>query len=394
DNRFTDTSGAFYVAGSNTNLPFMTLANIDGSGQPLGPTLSVTPASVSFSLDCGAVSPVTPLSITNTGTESSFAWQAQAIEDNGSGWLLIDTTSGTTPGTVNVSVRPGIAKGTYTGKIRITATDATVQNGTVNIPVSYSALCSGFAVSPTTLNFNLSWGSTASQSVAISGPGPTSWTASVAPVTPTTSCSWLTLGATSGTTPSTVNVLVNAATADLSFKQCLIIFAAVDPSVQGSPKTVTVNLTVPDPGFVVTPTELTIRQPVGAVPVSRDVTIFRPGGTVSWSASALPMSAAADLGEKLANGQATITAEGVSIDGTPVAAPDWLVLSPSAGTTNPTTPSQMQVSVKSGTSAGTYRAVITVAASGDPTLTKPVQFVTVTAYVADFKFSFLPLVMQ
>ncbi len=389
-----DTTGSFYVSSSNTNLPFMTLANVDGAGQTLGPTLSVTPASLSFSLDCGDTSPGKPLSITNSGTASSFAWQAQAIEDNGSGWLLIDTSSGTTPGTVNVSVRPGIAKGTYTGNIRITATDTTVQNRIVNIPVRYDALCSGFAVSPTTLNFNLSWGSTASQSVAISGPGPTSWTASVAPVTPTTSCSWLTLNAMSGTTPSTVNVLVNAATADLSFKQCLIIFAAVDPSVPGSPKTVTINLTVPDPGFVVTPAELSIRQPVGAVPIKSYVTIFRPGGSVSWSASALPISAAADLAEKLADDQATITAEGVSIDGTPVAAPDWLVILPSAGTTNPTTPTLMQVSVKPGTPAGTYNAVITVAASGDPTLTNPVQLVTVNAIVADFKFSFLPLVMR
>ena len=54
----------------------------------------------------------------------------------------------------------------------------------------------------------------------------------------------------------------------------------------------------------------------------------------------------------------------------------------------------MQVSVKQGTPAGTYRAVITVAASGDPTLTNPVQLVTVTAYVAVFKFGFLPLVQN
>jgi hypothetical protein len=392
DVSFTDYPGAFRTWSTSTvsNLPTIALANVDGVS---GPVLSVTPTSLSFSLDCGDASPIKPLSITNSGTGSSFAWQAQAIEDSGSGWLLLDATSGTTPGTVNVSVRPGIAKGSYSGTVRITATDAGIQNTPVNVPVSYTSLCSGFSASPAKLTFNMTWGSTASQSVTVGGPGSSAWTASVAPVSPTTSCSWLTLSAMAGSTPSTVSVFVNAAVADLSDKQCTITFSA--PGVTGSPQYVTVNLTVPDPGFVVTPTDFTIWQKTSAAPVLRYVTIFRPGGAVSWTASALPLSAAADLIEKLANGQATITAEGVTIDGSPVAAPDWLVFTPTAGTTNPTTPTMMQVSVKPGTSVGTYGAVITVAASGDPTLTKPVQLVYVTAIVADnFHFTFLPMVLN
>ena len=108
------------------------------------------------------------------------------------------------------------------------------------------------------------------------------------------------------------------------------------------------------------------------------------------------MSAAAGLDEKLANGQATITAEGVTIDGAPVAAPSWLEFSPSGGTTDPITPTTMQVSVNPGTLPGTYRAVITVAASNaNPAVTNPVQQVYVTAIVADkFYFNYLPLVIK
>jgi hypothetical protein len=395
----TETMGSFYTPLNSSpwvsNLPYMALANVDGPGISAGPTLGVSPTSLSFSLDCGNASPLKPLSITNTGTASNFAWQAQAIEDNGSGWLLLDTTSGTTPGTVNVSVKPGVAKGSYTGKVRITATDSTVQSSPVDVPVSYTALCSGFSVSPTTLDFNLPWGSTVSKSVTVGGPGPTAWTATVAPVAPTTSCSWMTPSALAGTTPSTVDVLVNAAVADLSFKRCTIIFSASSPGVPNSPQYVTVNLTVPDPGFVVTPTDITIWQKTSVAPVIRSVTIFRPGGTVDWAASALPLSAAAGLAEKIANGQVTITAEGVTVDGAPVAAPDWLVFTPTSGTTNPTVPTTMQVSVKPATPVGTYRAVITVASSGDPTVTNPVQQVYVTAVVADnFHFNFLPLVIK
>ncbi len=391
DSQATETTGAFYATANVSNLPFLALANVDGPGTAEGPTLSVTPTSLSFSLDCGDASPNKPLSITNVGTGSSFAWQAQAMEDNGSGWLLLDTTSGTTPGTVNVSVRPGIAKGTYTGKVRITTTDSAVQNKTVDVPVSYAALCSGFAVTPTTLNFDVPWGSTGSQSVAISGPGPTPWNTTVAPVAPTTSCGWLTLSATIGTTPSTVNVLANAATAGVGTKRCTIIFSAVDPSVQNSPQYVTVNLTVPDPGFVASPSEITIWQETAAPRVTRQIRIERPKQATNWTASAQPLSAVADLAEQLANGQATITADGVVIDGVLADPPAWLEFTPTTGTT----PSTMTVNVKPGTPAGTYRAVITVAANGDPTLTNPVQTVYVTAIVANkFYTNRLPLVIQ
>ena len=256
------TTGSFYTPGSVSNLPFMALANVD-TGVASGPALGVTPTSLSFSLDCGGVSPLKPLSITNSGTGSSFAWQAQAIEDNGSGWLLLDTTSGTTPGTVNVSVRPGIAKGNYTGKVRITTTDPAVQNKTVDVPVTYAQLCSGFSVSPTTLNFNVPWGSTGSLSVVVGGPGPTPWTATVAPVSPTTSCSWLTLGA-NGTTPSTVNVFANPPTAGVGLQTVHDHLLGKPIRTPNSPQTVTVNLTVPDPGFAAAPTDITIWQKIGA----------------------------------------------------------------------------------------------------------------------------------
>ena len=90
DSRVTETPGAFYTPGSVSNLPFMAVANVDGPGVVAGPTLSVTPTSLSYSLDCGDVSPVKPLSITNSGTGSSFAWQAQAIEDQVVGGPLAD----------------------------------------------------------------------------------------------------------------------------------------------------------------------------------------------------------------------------------------------------------------------------------------------------------------
>ena len=109
----TETTGSFYAPSSSTTgmsaicRTWRSPTWMPASSQV--PLLGVTPASLSFSLDCGDVSPLKPLSITNAGTGSSFVWQAQAIEANGSDWLLLDgaqsAVQGTTPGTVNVSVK-------------------------------------------------------------------------------------------------------------------------------------------------------------------------------------------------------------------------------------------------------------------------------------------------
>ena len=150
----TETTGAFYATAGVSNLPFMAVANVDGPGITQGPTLGVTPTTLSFSVDYGAVSPIQPLTITNVGSGSSFQWKAQIIE--GSSWLLLDGQTGAvlrnTPGQVNVSVRTdAVDPGTYPGKIRVTTTDSNVANNTVDIPVTLVLRDPGFAASPSAL---------------------------------------------------------------------------------------------------------------------------------------------------------------------------------------------------------------------------------------------------
>ena len=132
----------------------MTLANVDGGGIPQGPTLGVTPTSLSYSLDYGAPSPVKSLAIANVGSGSSFPWQATVLE--GGAWLLLNGTSnpvlGNTPGQVNVSVKTNVvAPGSYTGKIRISTTDSSVLNTPVDVSVSLTIRDPGFAAFPSVL---------------------------------------------------------------------------------------------------------------------------------------------------------------------------------------------------------------------------------------------------
>ena len=104
----------------------------------------------------------------------------------------------------------------------------------------------------------------------------------------------------------------------------------------------------------------------------------------------MSQDATAVLMEKLAIGKATVTSAGPIIDGVMVPPPAWLGFTPDQGTT----PSTMTVSVQPGTAAGTYHAVIVIAA-GDPSVPEGVQLVYVTAVVADhFHFTFLPLITK
>ena len=94
-----------------------------------------------------------------------------------------------------------------------------------------------------------------------------------------------------------------------------IKITATTPGALNSPQNIPVNLTVPDPGFIVYPTQTTIFQKIGAPFVTRQVEIVRPGIPTAWVATALPLNAAAGLEEKLASGEARVTDSGLVIDG-------------------------------------------------------------------------------
>ena len=97
------------------------------------PTLSVSPASLSFSGYTGAPNPAAKtVSVTNTGG-GTLSYTAS---DNAS-WLAVTPASGTAPGTLSVSVNTaGLAQGTYNGAVTVTASGAGGSPAT--IPVSFS----------------------------------------------------------------------------------------------------------------------------------------------------------------------------------------------------------------------------------------------------------------
>ena len=243
-------------------------------------------------------------------------------------------------------------------------------------------------VSPTSLAFNVAWGNPGPQqalTIGNSGAGTIAWTAQV-----TQGNTWLNLGAFSGTTPGTLFVSVNSVAAGVGTHTGNIRITATTPGTLNTPQDIPVTLTVPDPGFLVYPTQMSLLQQIGAPAVTRQIEIVRPGIPTAWVATALPLSAAARLEEKLANGEAKVTDSGLMIDGVQVSPPTWLEFTPDSGTTR----TVMTVNVKAGTPAGTYRGVIVIVAK-DPTVTNPVQSIVVDAGVANqLSFTYLPLISR
>ncbi|MCX7669295.1 MAG: FG-GAP-like repeat-containing protein [Anaerolineae bacterium] len=379
--------GNFRVPPIGTDWPVMVLANLDGAGIPAGPTLNVSPASLAFNLNYGEPSPTKTLSITNVGTSAALPWQAQVTA--GATWLRLDKTQGTTPDQLGVSVVSTTAPGTYTGNIRITATDGTVRNSPVDIPVTLQITGVGLLVSPTILNFDVAWGDPGSAKAVVINAGGASavnWTAEIL-----AGASWLRINTTAGTTPATLYVSVDTVAAGPGTHQGVIKIAATDPQVANSPQYVTVNLTVPDPGFVLYPSQVNIWQQIGAAAVTKEIQVLRPASPTQWVAAALPLGLAAGLPEKLASGAAHLDKHGLTVDGQAVTPPAWLVFAPDSGTT----PSTITVSVApTATVPGVYRAAI-VAAAQDARVDEPVRIVTVTAVLADRFYSlYLPMTIR
>lgn len=135
---FTITVRATNIAGDGvpgnadtTDQDFALVAYNANTGAPSSPTIGVSPSSMSFSATAGGANPASQsLSISNTGG-GTLNWTASSNQS----WLSVSPTSGTAPSTATVSVNiTGLAAGTYSGAITITATGAT--NTPLSVPVT------------------------------------------------------------------------------------------------------------------------------------------------------------------------------------------------------------------------------------------------------------------
>jgi len=314
------------------------------TGAPSAVQMLVSPVSLSFTVQAGASSAPSSQSLTISSNSSAVSYTAAVSAGTGN-WLIANSgASGTTPGTFSAGVAnfAGLAPATYNGSITITST---ASNSPLVVPVTLTVLAATpLTVSPSsvTVNETVSSSSPVSQQAITLASGTTPLQFTASPTT-NTGGSWLTISASQGSTPATINAIVN--TQGLAVGQYIGTVTILP--VTGTAQTITVTLNVTAPSTLsATPAPVAFTyQQGGSLPGSQSVAVNSSGAPLSVSISAATQ-----------NG------------GT------WLLVSPPNGTTAV----NLSVSVSpTGLPPGPYSGTITVTAS-DPTvapLTIPVSLI-------------------
>ncbi len=266
--------------------------------------ITLSPANLNFGYTLGGSAPPAQTIQLTAGT---LAWTATASTSDGNTWLSVSPTSGTAPSSLSVSVSPaGLAAGTYTGTIQITASGASNSPLSVTVTLTVAGGQPALAVTPGSLGFSYNYGDAVpvaqTVSIANSGGGSLSWTASDTDY-------WVALSPASGTGSATLSITVNPANLAAGTYTSTVTIAATGAT--GSPATVAVTLVV------------TGQQPAGTVTAVVNTADYQAGfASATWVTifGANLSQAIADWGAaNFTNGALPTSLDGVSvtIDGVP-----------------------------------------------------------------------------
>ena len=262
----TNSSGAA-TANSPVTIP-VTLQVTSGS-------LTLSATALNFAYTVGAASPATQTVTVGSSTSNPLVFSVLATSTP-TAWLNVTPTSGTTGSSGTLTVMVDGTKlttpGTYTGSIAVTSPGAGNSPATVNVTVVVSA---GTISAPTTtLSFTQATGGSAPapQTIAVTG-SPTPLNFTVATSTTPAGGTWLSATPTSGTTPATISVLVNAGSLGVGQYAGQVIITSTGAT--GSPITIPVVLNVVNPQTAtVSPTSLSFNYNVGqTAPAAQTLTI-------------------------------------------------------------------------------------------------------------------------
>ncbi len=335
------------------------VVTVQAPPSPQAPIIAAAPLTVNFSTTQGQANPAgQAVAISNTG-HSALRWST-SVSQLATTWLgaspvggMIDPgQSGQVMINVNANALP---PGTFNGLVTLNGTDTTDNQNpaggspqTIAVQLQVNPPCILAQPSSSALAFTAMQGGSnpAPQSVALSASGncvwPLAWKASVSG-----SASWLklspasgsfgsgSLSASTGVAPNIAGLAPGTYTTQLSIN-------AEDSNMlaaQGSPQVISVTLTVQQPcQLVLSPASLSFNVPEGQVSSAQDVLLHESGACarpVSWNASG-------DAGSSA-----------------------WLVLSPPSGTDSGNG-GTVSISVNANTlPPGTYKAAVTIAASGN-----------------------------
>ncbi|HWB84623.1 MAG TPA: hypothetical protein VG675_10820 [Bryobacteraceae bacterium] len=306
-------------------------------------TLSVAPASLTFSQTAGAANPPDQtLAVSSSGP--TLAFSAAAANPGTVSWLSVKPANGTTPGNLTVSVDGSkLTSGTFQGTITVASPGA--GGSPVVIPVTFTISPGTISASPASLTFTQVQGGPAPavQNLTVSGsPVPLTFSVSAA----TNDGNWLTAAPPNGTTPGTVQVSVSAGNMSIGTYQGTVTITS--PGAAGSPLKIPVTLNVvPPQSLTASPSSLTFHYIVGQpAPDPQTIQVASSGGNAPFTVSTL------------------------------VAGGNWLNVSPTSGNT----PAPVTVSIDTqGLGAGNYTATLNISSPNSASPTAVSVTLTVTA---------------
>ena len=202
-------------SGGSTNTPQTIPVTLVVSNTAL---LVLSPSAATFTDTIGSSgSSFQNLAVTSTdGTAIPFS--VAASTSVGQNWLLVSSNSGTTPNNLSITANPaGLAVGTYTGSVTITATAGTVANSPQTFPVTLNVVSSNtLSVTPASLTFTQATGGSAppSQTLSVTSSGASGTGGQItfaATVSLNQGAGWLTVTPSNSTTPATLTVTANGA---------------------------------------------------------------------------------------------------------------------------------------------------------------------------------------
>jgi hypothetical protein len=246
--------------------------------------LLVSPGTLNYSAPLNSTAVLSQkLNVQSTHGPLTFNLSLQ-YERGTSGWLSFDTSSGTTPAAITVSVNPaGLAEGTYQALIG-------VQSGTQGVPVQVTLLVANNVAAGTTLVASpaavlLSTQTSLVQTVQISEQSGAALPFSVFTAT-TNGGNWLVATPSTGTTPAFLTISGNTSSLIAgSYSGTVTVY----PTAGGAPLPINVQLFVGGNGaggLLVANPSLTFSSIANGTPAPQTDPITYSGGTVPYSASA------------------------------------------------------------------------------------------------------------
>ncbi len=276
------------------------------------PTLGVSPTSLSLTAFSGGAVTV-GIPVAASSSSAGLPVQVAVSTSSGGSWLKVDTTAANCPANVTISADPtGLAAGKYQGTVSVLSPYANPPHADIAVTFTVKDPVTGHLNTDTTpLSFPVLTGAspiTAQISLTTSGSGSLSF---VAGSSTFSGGPWLAVtpsnGTTSASSPDTLAITITPGSLAAGVYSGLVTLSSPDNTDPSINIPVTLVISNPLPIILLSQTGLTYQAVQGGGnPLPQTIDILNIGqGTMSWTATAQPLTGSKWLSVSPASGTVT-----------------------------------------------------------------------------------------